>query len=77
MFTCGLEDIPPELEALARESENCFAHTDPEAQGRVTVLEIGEIKLTNEVDDLNVHKRQQSSHFRICIFRNLILKKYF
>ena len=60
MFSCGLGNIPPELEALARESENCVAHTDPKAPGRVTIREI---KLTNEADELNAHKRQQSSQF--------------
>ena len=52
MFSCGLGNRPPELEGLARDSENYVAYSDPKAPGRVTVLDIGEITLTNDIDEL-------------------------
>ena len=52
-FTCGLGDIPPELEGLARESENCFGcHEDPKDPEKIKVHEInGKVRLDNLVDE--------------------------
>ena len=68
MFTCGLGDIPPELEALARESECCAGYTDPKAPGRVIVHEIDQMNLISTYDNLvlefdpeNRHKIQSSN----------------